>query len=318
MTMPSSAAQRKEVELLLGNLVTGLLPGRLDAAKELGALDFSSMDIVVALLTAREHDINSMVRGAAAQALQNPVHQIFWQEHSDAIASMMAEEQTRLSPLSWSQAWSMAIFRPSVKTFERIALNAKATRKTAFLWMWIGNLFAPVIVIVLATILAIPPGRLPWYDLVPYPVSCLIQSAGAAIRVAILTLIEIVGIWVWHIIARLFRGKGTYAGLLNAVAAFIAPLTLITTLIGLASELFAAPFLLWPVIPIQVYLLVLFVIAIKSVYQFGWVRAIILYILGLLLLLACVALLLPIITGGDISLNNLFYGIIQPSQTAVP
>lgn len=320
MTTTPPATQPK-VGLLLGNLATGFLPQRLDAIKKLAALDFSSTDIVVALLVTKKRDTDPTAREAAAQALNVPVHQTFWQEHSDVIASKLAEEErvtkTRLGTLSWHQAWSMAVFHPSAKTFEQISLDFGATFKKAFLWMWISNLFVPVIGVAISTILALPPGRIPWYDLAPYPVFCLIQSVAAAIRVAILTLVEMMGIGVWHIVARLFQGKGTYAGLLNAMAAFIAPLTLMLMLIGLASELFAAPFLIWLVIPILVYMLVLYLIAIKTVYQFGWVRAMISYILGSLLLLACVALLLPIITGGDTSINS-FYEIIQPSQTAVP
>jgi hypothetical protein len=295
MTTPPPAARQK-VELLLGNLAKGLLPDRLDAIKELAALDFSSMDIVVALMQAREHDINSMVRGAAAQALHVPVHQIFWQEHSDAIASMLAEEQTRLSPLSWYQAWSMAVFHPSVKTFEQIALNARATRMTAFRWMWISNVPVPVIGVVIGTIRALPQGTTPWYDLAPYPVYCLIQSAGLAIGVAIPTLVVMMGIGIWHIIARLFRGKGTYVGLLNAVAAFIAPLTLTTGLIGLASVLSAIPELLLLSILLQIYMLVLFVIAVKSVYRFGWVQAVAANILSFLLI-ALMILLVAVMTG---------------------
>lgn len=321
MTTPPPATQKK-VEFLLGNLATGLLPHKLDAIKELAALDFSSTDIVVALLLTRNCDKNSSAREAAAQALNVPVHQILWQEHSDTIASKLAKEEriveARLGTLSWYQAWSMAIFRPSVKTFEQISLSRDATLTTAFRWIWISNLLAPLIVVALGIFEALLDmgeyGRFATDRVLLWLIGLAFLIVGTAMG----TLIEMLGIRVWHIVAGLFRGKGTYASLVNAVAAFFAPLILITTLISVVSTLFTIRSLIWLFIPIQIYTVVLYPIAIKSVYRFGWVQAIASYILGALLLLACAVLLVAAGIGVDTYMGHLFYEVIQRSRTVVP
>jgi hypothetical protein len=288
-------------------------------------LDFSSTEIIVALLWAREHDKYPKVREAAAQAVSLPVHRTFWQEHSDEIISRLVEDESaariRLTPLTWSQAWTMAVFHPSVKTFEDISLNSGATRIRAFRWIWMSSLLTILVAAAIRNTQVLPGIGIPERIGVLFVYTVLY---GSMIAVAVATALGL-GAMVWtgilHTIAKKFRGKGTYVGLLNAVTAFLAPLMSVSLLIGLVSSLFAIPYLVWLGIPIQIYMLVLYIIAMKSVYRFGWGQAIASYSLGflvLLVLLAGVVLLNVITIRLGTRVDEIFYEVIQRSQTPVP
>lgn len=80
-----------EAEQLLHSLQGGLMFGRVEAAAKLGKLTESNERIVAALVLARDHDANSKVQAAAAEALQAPVHQAVLNKNPDLVKSIVSQ-----------------------------------------------------------------------------------------------------------------------------------------------------------------------------------------------------------------------------------
>ena len=83
--------------------------------------------------------------------------------------------------------------------------------------------------------------------------------------IAVFYFVTIVGIT--HLIARAVGGTGTYSQLLYTSAAISAPAWIINGFLGLIP---VVPYL---TIPLGIYALVLDVMAVKAVHQFGWGQA---------------------------------------------
>ncbi len=95
---------------------------RATAAERLGQVDESSLEIIEALITARDHDPFHAVREAAAQALRAPVHQEVLQQYPD----LMDEEPGKsfksgiVWNLSWAVVYLLAVVGTSMLALERM------------------------------------------------------------------------------------------------------------------------------------------------------------------------------------------------------
>jgi hypothetical protein len=199
----------------------------------------------------------------------------------------MTEETNQPMPisLSWEQVWLQAVLHPSPATFENLLKDPAATPGRAYKWMF----FATMVIIVIAGPLLI------FLDLDPQltslikqnntPISILIIVWVVLIPVggllSILGLMVEAGLFQW--IAGRLGGTGSYARLVYTLAAFEAPLGIVTAVLGIIPYIGGIAQLL------VFYRLLLDVIAIKAVNQFGWGKAVWCVVLpGLILLVLAI------------------------------
>jgi hypothetical protein len=221
---------------------------------------------------------------------------------------------------AWMTVWRDAITRPSEQTFARIAQSPNARSTTAFLWVFLGSL-------VNFFLLSLVQGRLMTQmmqnsDLgiegLPGGAGSTLISAicgapiGALIQVALFA--AVVGIV--QLLARLFGGRGTYDQLAYTLAAIVTPFYLVSAVFSLLSVIPFAGFCFGLLgFALALYVLVLEVMAVKGVNQFGWGQAIASLLLPVLAIACCVAL----VVGSVISLvAPEFYEIFESMMTPVP
>ncbi len=216
--------------------------------------------------------------------------------------------------LPWWEVWIIALARPSVETFESLVRDPNASTSKAYTWVFITGLIGSAISMLAQLLL---PGA--------STLSSVEESEmGAAFGSSLVTLIclvplsalfSVLGLMIragiTQLIARALGGTGTYSRLVYAFAAFVAPLTVIFSILG------SIPYVSCLVFPLTIYACVLPVIAVKAVNQFGWGRAIVsgvVILAGILLLVAVIfilALLGPVVGG-------VFSNIMQEIATPVP
>ena len=305
-----------DVEGLLRSLSSGILPYRLSAIRSLGQLPTSSEQVVHALITARETDAHPQVRSAATEALFAPVHQAFIQAHPDFVnatvaqAQAMAQQQDRVpvGPLSWRETWSMALFRPSVSTFERISLDPDASVGKAVSRVWSATFVSFVIVLLIAV----------WKVLSDYGetgqilrVLCSFEFIKSLGILALYALAIVLGFLlngaITHLVARVFGGSGTYSRLVYTNAAFWAPLMAVSVFVSLFSLSWGG----YVALALSIYQLVLGVLVVKAVHQFSWVKAIATVLLAYAILIGLIILLAWALSGGDFSIKEFFENIID-------
>jgi Yip1-like protein len=220
------------------------------------------------------------------------------------------------APLSWSQAWLLAITRPSVATFESIARDPRATANRAYGWIFVSTLLTYAIVLLGQWVLSAlrggaSPGPLAADGLVGSTLIFLVCGAPLGAVFAVVGLMISAGLS--QLIAGALGGAGSYARLAYVIAAYLAPLTLISSVIGFFP---LANCLLFP---LGIYALVLNVIAVKAVNQFGWGKAVVssaVVLVGVLIVVAVFVIVILALLGPAI--GNVFSNIIQEMGTPVP
>jgi len=208
--------------------------------------------------------------------------------------------------LSWSKVWISVFTRPSTKTFEWILRDPGASPRRAYLWIFISALIGAIITSVYS-MLGFTPGlgesAPSFIPLLCAPVIAVVSILGVAFSV-----------WVIQWIAgRFFGGSGSYASLIYAIAAIVAPTTIITSLIG------GIPYVNCLLLPLVIYGYVLAVMAVKAVNQFGWGQAVISYFAPTVVVIGVVAVitLCVLITLGP-AISNAFQNVIQNPGVPVP
>jgi hypothetical protein len=178
--------------------------------------------------------------------------------------------------LSWSRVWFNVLTRPSTKTFEQILRDPQASPRRAYWWVFTSAIIGTVIQSVLFRLVF--KAGFEELGLQPTPLICVpVVAAMAVLGIAINAGIT------QGAAGRLFGGKGTYGSLIYALAAWVAPIYLISSLIA------GIPYFQCFTIPLSIYGLVLGVIAVKAVNQFGWAQAVVSYIVVYVLVVMVVA-----------------------------
>jgi hypothetical protein len=133
---------------------------------------------------------------------------------------------------------------------------------------------------------------------------------GAIIQVVLFAIV----IGIVQLLARMFGGRGTFDQLSYAIAAIVAPFYLISSALTLLSAIpfvglcFAGVGLL-----AALYVLVLEVMAVKGVNQFGWGQAIASMLLPVVAIACCFAVVLfGIFQALGPQLNDIFNTIMTP------
>jgi hypothetical protein len=197
---------------------------------------------------------------------------------------------------TWSEAWIAALTRPSEQTYAAIAHDPEATNQRAYNWIAIAVIVAYLIQIV--AILVFAGGA--QFDFVSL-------LCGIPVAIVVVAIVFTISAGLSHVIARMLGGVGEYAELANALAAYYAPLSII-------SAVLATVLLFIPVLGqiagliLGLYAIVLNVIAIKAVHEFEWWKAIFSSIVIWLFLVACVVIVVLTLLGPAI--GNVFSNII--------
>jgi len=211
-----------------------------------------------------------------------------------------------VSSPSWSEVWISALTRPSVATFEGFVQDPNATDRRAYTWVFVSALIGFAISALLGIVFGTGTAEGPEATgvMVGSSLTCLICGAPISALLSVLGLVIIGGIT--QLIAGALGGTGTYSELVHAFAAYMAPLTLITSVLG------AIPYINFLTIPLGIYGIVLNVIAVRAVHQFGWGKAIassVLILVGILVLVACVVIGILLLLGPVI--GNVFSNIVE-------
>jgi hypothetical protein len=148
---------------------------------------------------------------------------------------------------AWWGAWKLAIARPSVLTYQRLAADPEATARRAYLW--VAEAILVTLVAVVLMVWLIPALRLNWLaerDMLlremPAAVWRLWRTAPRSVELLLALLIGIVSVplavlaltiqaGVPHLVARALGGVGSFDDMVYVFAAFLLP----TQVLGFAA-----------------------------------------------------------------------------------
>ena len=194
----------------------------------------------------------------------------------------------------WFSVWRDAITRPSEQTFARIAQSPNAKLTTAFLWIFLGSL--------VSSLLALPAQGAMMRQVMQnsglgeqgFPSAAggglIGVICGAPIAAVISVVLFAVVVGIVQLLAKMFGGRGTFDQLAYAIAAIVTPFYLVSGLLGLLSAIPLAGACFGILgFGLALYVLVLEVMAVKGVNQFGWGQAIGSLLLPVLAITCCIS-----------------------------
>ena len=200
-------------------------------------------------------------------------------------------------PTPFYQVWINALTKPNEQTFVAIANSAEAKATTAYLWIFGASVvqifFSALVQSATMRRLVEQAGgsgsQLGGGGIVERLIGAV---CGAPIGALIVTIFFAIGMYIVQWIAKMFGGKGTPDQLAYALASIAAPYSIIA---GVFTLLAAIPYVglcFSGILAIAgIYILVLQVMAVKAVNQFGWGQAIgSLFIPGLVVGVFCACL----------------------------
>jgi len=202
---------------------------------------------------------------------------------------------------SWLTTWMEAITKPNERTFTKLAASPNAKMSTAFLWVFIGSL---VNVFAASLVQGAVMGRMMeqfGYDSLPRTlfgggfISAICGAPVGAV-VSVLFFAMFTGVVQW--VAKMFGGTGTFEQLAYVFAAITVPFTLASTVFSLFA---AIPYIglcfVFLAFGLAVYVIILELMAVKGVNQFGWGQAAGSLFLPGVVLFCCVAVLVGGLVG---------------------
>ncbi len=195
---------------------------------------------------------------------------------------------------SFFQVWIRALTRPSEQTYAALASGPNVKAGTAYLWIFIGYL---VQFFLASLVQGVAVRRLMDQfgngGLTEFTSGIggrlVVMVCGAPIAAVIGTIFFAIGVFIVQWLAKLFGGRGSADQLAYVLAAILTPLLLISGVVSLLSAIPYVGFcfnLIWALVTL--YVIVLEVMAVKGVNQFGWGAAIgSLFIPGLVVAFIC-------------------------------
>ena len=198
---------------------------------------------------------------------------------------------------AWFSVWRDAITRPSEQTFARIAQSPNAKLSTALLWVFLGSLVSFFAVSLIQGALIAQMMQNPDLGGQSLPSAAgggfLTAICGAPIGALIQTVLFAIVMGIVQFLAKMFGGRGSFEQLAYAVAAIVAPFSLVSAVITLLSAVPFAGFCFGILgFGLALYVVVLQVMAVKGVNQFGWGQAIGSLLLPVLAIACCFSIVL--------------------------
>jgi hypothetical protein len=223
----------------------------------------------------------------------------------------------------WVTVWRDALTKPSDQTFARMAQSPNAKLTTALLWVFLGSLVnalfgslvqGPIVRQIMQNA-GLSGSELP--RMAGRGLIAVICGAPIGAVISVVLFAAVVG--VVQLIAKMFGGRGTFEQLAYAIAAIVVPFTLINSLLTLLA---AIPYVVYCAglvgFLLLIYVVVLEVMAVKGVNQFGWGQAAASLLLPFLVLCCCLSLgVIGILRALGPGISDIFNSI-QQSLTPVP
>ena len=196
---------------------------------------------------------------------------------------------------TWFESWKMALTRPNEETFRSLADDPNGSLGRALIWIAITSavsfLITTTVQLLFSSLLAGPSV----FEALEQEVGLLLPGglmiAGVFVcGLPMVALFSAIGILIYsglvQFTASAFGGEGTFAEMTYALAAFTAPITLLSAVIG------GIPLVNCLTIPLVIYSLMLTLLAVKSVNRISWGKTI-----GIFAVLLLVSILLAVVLG---------------------
>lgn len=215
--------------------------------------------------------------------------------------------------VGWSQVWIQAYTRPSVETYQRLLADPNASPKRAYLWS-VASVFVGYGIFILITLIFPSEFRFgEFVDSRPWEFfgSATILMACCLPLVIVMGLIRLmISAALTQLVARLLGGDGSYSQLVYLFGAIDAPMSL------LSHTLSAIPFAICLTFLPDIYAIVLRIIAVKTVNNFGYVKATFAYLafpLLVTIMVICLIVVFVVVMAPEI--DALFNDIINSVAT---
>ena len=220
-------------------------------------------------------------------------------------------------PTSLFQTWINALTKPNEQTYSEIAASPNAKATTAYLWVFITSILVNLITFIVegATIRERLAQSGLGADRVGNGIAGVLVAliCVAPILAVIQTVFFAIGVAIIQWIARMFNGKGTFDQMAYTFAAISVPYSLVSSVFILLSAIPFVGFCFRLILGLAgLYILVLEIMAVKGVNQFGWgaaVGSLFIPILAVGLLCCCIFAALGVAMGSTI--GNIFSTINQ-------
>ncbi|RPJ27725.1 MAG: hypothetical protein EHM33_06950 [Chloroflexi bacterium] len=195
----------------------------------------------------------------------------------------------------WFSVWRDAVTKPNEQTYARIALAPNAKLTTALLWIFLGSLVNFFLASLVQGALMRQMMQNSNFGLQGFPEAAggglIAAICGAPVAAIISVVFFALTTGVVQLIAKMFGGRGTFDQLAYALAAILAPFYLVSSLITLLG---AIPYVgaCFGIVGLGVglYVLVLEIMAVKGVNQFGWGQAIASLLLPVFAIVCCISI----------------------------
>ncbi len=220
-------------------------------------------------------------------------------------------------PTSFFQTWIPALTKPNEQTYASIAASPNAKATTAYLWVFLSSLVASLITLIVqgATLRERLAASGVGADRLGSGIGAILITllCGTPIFAVIGTLFFAIGVAIVQWIAKMFGGKGTNDQLAYAFASISVPYSLISSVFILLSAIPFVGFCFRIILGLAgLYIIVLEIMAVKGVNQFGWGQAIgSLFIPILVVGLLCCCLLAVLGAAMGPMIGNIFSTINQ-------
>jgi len=226
-------------------------------------------------------------------------------------------------PEPFYQVWMRALTRPNEQTYIDLAASPNARAGTAYLWYFLGSLVSFLLAsfvqgaMMSQMMQQFAPEAGQQFDPSLFGSSLIASLCGAPIGAAVSTLFFAIGVMIVQWIAKMFGGRGTPDQLAYTLSAVLTPFLFIS---GVLTLLGAVPYvgLCFSLISglAGLYVLVLEVMAVKGVNQFGWGAAIgSLFIPILVIGFVCGCLVVGMFMILGPAIGDVFSGINQSLQS---
>ena len=212
-----------------------------------------------------------------------------------------SSEPAKAESMSWLDIWGYALTKPATTTFTEILQDPKA-KSSPYLWVGLASLLGYIIAALLQSLFGSNT-----LGTVSEQLGSQVGAASAftTICCAPVSAIFAVGafalsVGIYHLVAKMFQGQGTFSQLAFTMASFHVPLTVISLILA------AIPWVSILTIPIGIYTIILTILAVKATHQFTTGKAVAVVvipaILGVIIGLS-IATLLPLIRENFQNLN---------------
>jgi len=211
------------------------------------------------------------------------------------------ENKSPFDAQSWISTWIKALTSPNEEAYVEIVNDPGASVGKAYLWLFASGVIGSIIFVLFDSLFSVITGTDSFFELFGFGI--IFFACG-------FVFFPLIGVTIYtgisHGIAKLLGGEGDFGDLIYAVAAYTAPIGIVSNIIG------SIPFVNLLSFPIGLYALVLNVVSIKAVHNFSWGKAAAASLILLVLIfvgVACCMIVFLAVLGPAI--GDVFTGILN-------